>query len=341
MHPSSFDKMTAFRRDYLETRRHEPLVIVDLGSLDINGSYRPLFAEPPWTYKGVDLAPGQNVDLVLRDPYHWLEFDTASVDVVISGQAFEHIEFFWETMREIARVLKSHGLCCIIAPSSGPEHRFPIDCWRMYPDGLRAVARYSGLEVLETRTQWEDLAQYDAVSNVWHDSVLVARKPVEHFGKRFRRSLHGWLNRHLPILDHTPETVIQIYYSKNGNLSEENSVFGRAGHDVWENVSIILPKQEQGALLRIDFIGPFRVIDIASIRVKAPVETIFQAENSRGFEAMKVGGDAQRLEHSKFFRVKITGLDPQLHLPSLAAAGGQPLSVEIRLRVHAQTIPIA
>ena len=177
MHPSSFDKMAAFRRDHLEARRHEALLIVDLGSRDVNGSYRSLFAEPPWTYKGVDLAPGQNVDLVLRDPYHWPEFDTASVDVVISGQAFEHIEFFWETMREIARVLKSHGLCCIIAPSSGSEHRFPTDCWRFFPDGLRALARYAGLEALEAQTQWDDLPQFDSESNKWHDSVLVARKP--------------------------------------------------------------------------------------------------------------------------------------------------------------------
>ena len=176
MHPSSLDKMAAFRRQHLEARRSEPLVIVDLGSHDINGSYRPLFAEPAWHYKGVDLAIGENVDLVLKNPYDWREIATASIDVVISGQAFEHIEFFWETMREIARVLKPAGLCCIIAPSSGPEHRFPIDCWRFYPDGLRAMARYAGLEVLDARTQWQDLEQYDSESNKWHDSVLVARK---------------------------------------------------------------------------------------------------------------------------------------------------------------------
>ena len=59
MHQSSFDKMTAFRRDYLEPRRAEPLVILDLGSQDINGCYRPLFALPPWKYVGVDLAAGE------------------------------------------------------------------------------------------------------------------------------------------------------------------------------------------------------------------------------------------------------------------------------------------
>ncbi len=46
----------------------------------------------------------------------------------------------------------------------------------MHPDGLRAMVRYAGLEVLEGRTQWEDLEQYDSESNKWHDSVLLARK---------------------------------------------------------------------------------------------------------------------------------------------------------------------
>jgi SAM-dependent methyltransferase len=178
MHQSSFDKMTAFRRNHLEARREEPLVIVDLGSQDINGSYRPLFALPPWQYLGVDLAGGSNVDIVLANPYDWRELSPESADVIVAGQTFEHTEFFWETMRQIARTLKPNGICCIIVPSSGPEHRFPVDCWRMYPDGLRALARYAGLEVLEASTQWEDLPEYDNESNKWHDSVLIARKAL-------------------------------------------------------------------------------------------------------------------------------------------------------------------
>src|SRR5437899_2574601 len=122
MHPSSFDKVSAFAQKYLEGRRHEPFVILDLGSQDYNGSYRPLFDRPPWRYIGVDVAPGNNVDLVLREPYRWREIKAGSADVIISGQTFEHTEFFWLTMREIARALKTGGLACIVAPSAGDEH---------------------------------------------------------------------------------------------------------------------------------------------------------------------------------------------------------------------------
>ncbi|MEY2542224.1 MAG: hypothetical protein QOI22_1826 [Verrucomicrobiota bacterium] len=340
MHPSSFDKMAAFRRNHLDSRQNEPLLIVDLGSHDINGSYRSLFDKPPWHYLGADLAPGDNVDLVLRDPYDWRELKTGSVDIVISGQTLEHTEFFWETMFEIARVLKPHGLCCIIAPSSGPEHRFPIDCWRFYPDGLRAVARYAGLEVVEARTQWNDLEQYDSESNKWHESVLVARKRPEGLSKKWRRRLRAPLKRFLSLGDWKPETVVQVFYSDDGNLSEANSACASVSHDTWQNVCIPLPKEAGCTPLRIDFNTLFKFVDLVSICVKTPQKAIFHAQNIRDFDSVRVAGDAERVPHSEFFRLKITGLDPQLWLPSVETGpDDRPLIVEMRLRTHANTVP--
>jgi len=187
--------MAEFAQKYLQARRDEPLRILDLGSQDFNGSYRPLFDRPPWQYLGLDMTRGKNVDLVLRDPYRWQEVKPGSADVIISGQTFEHTEFFWLTMREIARALKVGGLLCLIAPSAGDEHRYPVDCWRVYPDGLRALARHAGLETLEAWTQWEDRPQYDSESNKWHDSVLVARKPVQNRVSQWRRNLERFFVR--------------------------------------------------------------------------------------------------------------------------------------------------
>lgn len=177
MHQSSFDKMRAFRAEYLAGREHEPLQIVDLGSQDVNGTYRPLFEGEAWTYLGLDMSPGKNVDIALANPYDWREIRTESVDIVISGQALEHIEFFWITMLEIARILKPEGLCCVIVPSGGFEHRYPVDCWRFYSDGLEALARFAQLDVVSAFTQWENLHYVDN-SDVWHDSVLICRKPT-------------------------------------------------------------------------------------------------------------------------------------------------------------------
>ncbi|MGB9498501.1 MAG: methyltransferase domain-containing protein [Dissulfuribacterales bacterium] len=176
MHQSSFDKMLAFKTKYLDALNDKPIVILDLGSLDVNGSYQEIFDRPAWHYRGLDMTPGKNVDIVLKNPYHWKEVGSNSVDVLVSGQAFEHIEFFWISMLEIARVLKPGGLCCIIAPSGGYEHKYPVDCWRFYPDGFSALARFARLKVIEVSTQWELDDRYDKRSNSWHDSMLVCRK---------------------------------------------------------------------------------------------------------------------------------------------------------------------
>ena len=196
MHQSSLDKMLAFRKKYLESRKTEPLVILDLGSLDVNGSYRGYFEVSSWTYRGIDMAAGKNVDIVLQDPYNWREIRSSSADVVISGQAFEHIEFFWLTMLEIARVLKPEGLCCLIAPSGGPEHRYPMDCWRYYPDGFTALARFASLEVSEVFLQ-NGTTDYSDGSDVWQDTVLVCRKPTLPKASLWKRNFRHFLLRKL------------------------------------------------------------------------------------------------------------------------------------------------
>ncbi len=192
MHKSSYLKMEAFCRQYLGGRETDDLHIYDLGSQDVNGSYRPLFSSPTWRYLGLDMASGKNVDIVLRTPYAWREIASGSADVVISGQAFEHIQYFWITMLEVARVLKPGGLCCIIAPSSGPEHRYPLDCWRFYPDGMASLAHFAQMEVIDVTTQWEDKGYADG-SDWWHDSMLACRKPDNGVWWNRKSALKRWL----------------------------------------------------------------------------------------------------------------------------------------------------
>ncbi len=164
MHPESYKEMARLVRTHM--RKDHKYRILDVGSYDVNGSYRPLFDHPNWRYEGADVAPGPNVDIVLADPYSWPLHDD-SFDVVISGQAFEHIEFFWLTWQEMARVLRPGGLIFLIVPSCGSEHRHPVDCWRFYRDGMKALGKFCHLDVLEAETRWK---------NTWGDTIGVFRK---------------------------------------------------------------------------------------------------------------------------------------------------------------------
>ena len=193
MHQSSLENMKKFREKYLRGREGQRLLVFDLGSFDINGSYKPFFDEPGWTYRGLDLQHGPNVDVVLRDPYIFKGIGSGTADVFISGQAFEHIEFFWLSMLEIGRVLKTGGICCIIAPSGGYEHRYPVDCWRFYADGFVALCKFARLELREVYVSHGGEGRYTDESDIWKDAVLVCEKPIWSWRTRVGLVLMKWL----------------------------------------------------------------------------------------------------------------------------------------------------
>lgn len=176
MHMSSLLKMDYFVKKYLTQYSNKMLRILDVGSQDVNGTYKPAFQNSHWAYIGCDMVPGNNVDILLKNAYDWTEIESDSLDVVVTGQTFEHVEYPWITILEIARVLKPEGICCIIAPSSGPEHKYPVDCWRIYSDGFKALAKFACLEVIEAFTDWN--GEYSDDSAIWHDSVLIAKKRI-------------------------------------------------------------------------------------------------------------------------------------------------------------------
>ena len=129
MHESSLARMRDVIGTHLKDRRGIATRILDVGSLDVNGTYRHLFDEPEWDYVGLDMVPGPGVDVVVRRPYRWREIRSSSFDVVVSGQAFEHIEFPWMTILEVVRVLRPGGIVVLVVPSSGPEQSAASWSW--------------------------------------------------------------------------------------------------------------------------------------------------------------------------------------------------------------------
>ena len=193
MHPES----VRYMRECLDIHAADqpPGRVLDVGAWSPVGKFRQIWEGAGWDYVGLDMELRENVDVALEDP--WLfPFEDASFDAVISGQMMEHNEFFWLSFMEMARVLKLGGLMIHIAPSRGRQHRAPQDCWRFYRDGMTAVARWSGCEIVEATTDWDPahVAEYAAVNprkaarlkktlrtenTIWGDTVGVFRKVVE------------------------------------------------------------------------------------------------------------------------------------------------------------------
>lgn len=176
-------RMRWFANNYLDSTKE--LEILDVGSYDVNGSYREIFAEAGFKYVGLDMEAGPNVDIVPKSTYIWSEINDDHFDTVISGQALEHIEFFWITMAEIIRVTKQGGIICIIAPNGFGEHRYPVDCWRFFTDGMVALARFYNLEILHAHTNAApNTSDIEWYSEKCADSMLIAKKPYAGKGQQ-------------------------------------------------------------------------------------------------------------------------------------------------------------
>ena len=141
-------------------------------------------------YLTVDLD-GTDADIKLSDPYK-IPLENQTADIVLCGQMFEHCEFFWLTFTEMIRLLKPNGYLFLIAPSSGPIHQYPVDCYRFYPDAFRALAKYGKCNLIEMwldlRGPWRDLVgifrQADAPLPIRPIQATAASAvvAVDHFG---------------------------------------------------------------------------------------------------------------------------------------------------------------
>lgn len=192
MHESSYRIMAEFVNKYIP--RDKEAKVLDVGSQLIDGqqklgSYKSLFeGRSKVKYTGADMVEGLNVDVVLKSPYDWSNIPANSADFVISGQMLEHVEFPWLTFIEINRALKPGGLCCIIAPSSGIMHNFPLDCYRYYPDGMAALASYASLEIIECYAQWET-DKFPGRDPEWRDCVVIAKKRPNTAARRVKNAV--------------------------------------------------------------------------------------------------------------------------------------------------------
>lgn len=97
----------------------EGVKVLEIGSLDINGSVRSFF--PRTNYTGVDVAAGPGVDEVCQGQL--VGHPSGSFDVVISCECMEHNPFWVETVSNIFRLAKPGGLVIVSCATIGrAEH---------------------------------------------------------------------------------------------------------------------------------------------------------------------------------------------------------------------------
>lgn len=186
MHHSAYETARYFFQTYCKDK--ENLRVVEIGSRNVNGSMRDVVTPSITEYVGIDFAEGEGVDIVLTDPYKY-PIEDNSFDVVVTSSCLEHSEMFWLSFLEGMRILKDDGIFYCNVPSSWMMyHRWPVDCWRFYPDSAKALqtwARYNKMNsmVLESYVCPPGLGEYLA------DYVFVMVKDEKYLGNHPNRMI--------------------------------------------------------------------------------------------------------------------------------------------------------
>lgn len=89
--------------------------VLEIGSLDINGSVREFFSG--CQYLGIDIGPGRGVDLVVGgDRFRGPD---AGYDTIVSCECLEHDPHWQDTFRNALRMLRPDGIMIVTCAHLG------------------------------------------------------------------------------------------------------------------------------------------------------------------------------------------------------------------------------
>lgn len=177
----------------------ENLRVLEIGPAGIPSRYSSFVTEKGITWHTLDLYesfPG--ITYVATDEYSY-PVDAESYDIIISGQVIEHVKKIWLWLPKLRRIVKYNGVVIIINPVSWPYHAFPVDCWRMFPDGMKALCDHSELHVLQS--------EYESIEATHFETTFTPTIPGESYTYLDRRKqialIKCWnaLIHYIPILE--------------------------------------------------------------------------------------------------------------------------------------------
>ena len=122
------------------------LKVLEIGPAGIPSIFNKIINNSTITWHTLDIASYEGLTYSSEDEYNY-PIPEDSYDIILSGNVIEHVKHIWKWMRELKRISKKEGSIIIINPISWPYHEAPVDCWRIYPEGMKALCEEVGLNV--------------------------------------------------------------------------------------------------------------------------------------------------------------------------------------------------
>lgn len=128
--------------------------VLEIGPDKFPSTYQTIIANDSLVWETLDLYQNPKLTYIAESEYAFPIPDN-TYDIVFSAQVIEHVRKPWRWMHELARACKVGGTIITINPVSWPYHEAPIDCWRAFPEGMRALYEDASVEVV--LSNWESL----------------------------------------------------------------------------------------------------------------------------------------------------------------------------------------
>lgn len=91
-----------------------------------------------WTMMDIVGRPALPEKVLKMEEYK-IPAENNKYGIVLSAQVIEHVRKPWLWIKELTRVVKPDGYLILISPITWKHHRVPVDCWRIWPDGMHSL----------------------------------------------------------------------------------------------------------------------------------------------------------------------------------------------------------
>lgn len=165
--------------------------VLEIGPDKIPSSCRKIVGDDSITWHTLDIIDNPKLTFSSSDEYSFPIPDN-SYDIVFCAQVLEHVKKIWLWVREVARVCKAGGHVIMICPLSWPYHEAPVDCWRVYPEGIRTLYEEGDLEVVTATfesLEFPGYTHYIPGKSLTHRGW---RRQVAHFTMRLLLGKEGF-----------------------------------------------------------------------------------------------------------------------------------------------------
>ena len=226
--------------------------VLEIGSLDINGTIREFFTE--CDYIGLDVSFGKGVDIVCEGQNYNAPDNT--YDIVCSAECFEHNPYWLETFMNMIRLCKDGGIVVFTCATDGrPEHgttrTTPADSpltiekgWDYYKNlnqndfisQINFDLFFDSYE-FEVEENHHDLFFYGIIGKSKFKLSSEEKKSIPVIGVPIVNGIQ-WLQRLIDSIDYPVDDLFIVNNNGRGQLTEELNNIAKIKHGYIKNIKV-------------------------------------------------------------------------------------------------------